>query len=783
MKQLYVFICLVLMVTFKGFTQNFTGFLNGTQNTSTGKIVINLNNLNTDFLLVSYLASGLGSNDIGFDRGKITSQRLVQFKRFGNTIALIEKNTAFRAISNNVQEVKAVEDAFAFAILFSTPIVAENGGVVSIEINSLLTDDLSDIAGQLKEQKQGNYKLDKTKSLIVPEALLAFPKNNEFESWLTFTGEAQGDYLKSVAVNKDIISLRQHISFVALPDSGFNQRAYHPYSGFFTGSYADYATPIHEPLTKRFIYKHRLQKKDPTAKKSEPINPIVYYVDNGCPEPIKSALIEGAQWWNQAFENAGFINAFIVKELPLDAHPLDVRYNTIQWVHRSTRGWSYGASITDPRTGEIIKGHVSLGSLRVRQDYLLAQGLLAPFKTNNTNNTEMLQMALARLRQLSAHEVGHTLGLAHNFAASTNNRASVMDYPHPLVERGGNILNLKNAYATGIADWDKHAIAYGYTQFENNEATELQKIITDVKRKGLRFISDPDARPFGSASADGHLWDNGTNPIAELKRVLDYRERAINQFGINNITDGTPFSELEKVFVPLYYAHRFQTEATAKLVGGFNFDYAVKGTDRKPTFENIPLDKQQEAIAEIMQTISPNILTVPNNIKALLVPNAYGYNFNRESFKNETGYGFDQFAAATSAIDHAYTLLLHEQRLARINNQGLMQLQDYFNLLLSHTQIQNTLTDAPLKIAIIKQRNLVYRLIGLAKDFKKPFTAAAANAALQNVFTKNYDAETNALVKEHYAFLKLLATRFTANEPIDLPAPLPLPPGEPIGDF
>ena len=277
-------------------------------------------------------------------------------------------------------------------------------------------------------------------------------------------------------------------------------------------SYADYATPIQDPLVKRFIIRHRLRKKDPTAPLSDPVQPIVYYVDRGAPEPIRSALIEGASWWSQAFVAAGYKNAFQVKELPEGVDPMDVRYNVIEWVHRSTRGWSYGTSIIDPRTGEIIKGHVSLGSLRVRQDFLIAQGLVEAYANGATPDPRLLELSLARLRQLAAHEVGHTLGLQHNFAASTQNRASVMDYPPPLVsiDSKGNI-DLSQAYATGIGAWDKRTILYGYREFPNgtDEAAGLASILQENIAQGLRYLTDADARPPGSANPFAHLWDSG----------------------------------------------------------------------------------------------------------------------------------------------------------------------------------------------------------------------------------------------------------------------------------
>ncbi|MFY8045678.1 MAG: zinc-dependent metalloprotease, partial [Chitinophagaceae bacterium] len=357
-----------------------------------------------------------------------------------------------------------------------------------------------------------------------------------------------------------------------------------PRSSYIPVSFFDYSTPVTEHIEKFFIRRHRLVKKDPSAARSEAVNPIVYYLDNGTPEPIRSALLEGASWWNQAFEAAGFINAFQVKVLPDTCDPMDIRYNVINWVHRSTRGWSYGGGVTDPRTGEIIKGQVTLGSLRVRQDYLIAQGLLAPFENGIPADNKMLRMALDRLKQLSAHEVGHTLGLMHNYASSVNNRASVMDYPHPWVrlDASGNI-DLSNAYDMKIGEWDKVSISWGYREFPSgtDERVALDRMLDDAYGKGLQFISDQDARAAGGLHPTAHLWDNGKDAVAELQEMSKIREKALKQFGTNSLRAGYPMAMLEDVLVPIYFYHRYQTEAVCKLVGGMDYTYALNGKVNK----------------------------------------------------------------------------------------------------------------------------------------------------------------------------------------------------------
>ncbi|MCR9229276.1 MAG: DUF5117 domain-containing protein, partial [Flavobacteriaceae bacterium] len=415
--------------------QKFNGYFNFFYDDSSDKIYLQVDDLEKEFLYVYALSSGIGSNDIGLDRGQLGNEQVVFFRKAGKKLLLVQPNLEYRAITDNELERKSVEQAFAKSILEGFEIVEESKGSYLIDFTDFLMRDAHGVTNRLKRAKQGSYSLDKSKSAWAFDRTKAFPKNIEFDVTLTFKGEPQGAWIRSVAPNASLVTVAQHHSLIELPDDNFEKRDFDPRSGGYPFSYYDYATPVEEPLIKRSTRRHRLEKKDPNAEVSEAVEPIIYYLDNGTPEPVRSALLDGGKWWNQAFEAAGYKNAFQMKMLPDDADPLDVRYNVVQWVHRSTRGWSYGASVVDPRTGEILKGHVSLGSLRIRQDFIIAQALMnQPFAERDDNYGGMLKLALARIRQLSAHEIGHTLGFTHNFAASTNNRASVMDYPHPQFE-------------------------------------------------------------------------------------------------------------------------------------------------------------------------------------------------------------------------------------------------------------------------------------------------------------------------------------------------------------
>ncbi|GAB3818289.1 hypothetical protein GCM10028895_15350 [Pontibacter rugosus] len=518
------------------------------------------------------------------------------------------------------------------------------------------------------------------------------------------------------------------------------------------------------------------------------MEPIVYYVDNGAPEPIRTALVEGGRWWNQAFEAAGYKDAFRVEVLPDSADPMDVRYNVIQWVHRSTRGWSYGASVTDPRTGEIIKGHVSLGSLRVRQDYMIAEGLLAPYENGKSVDPKMMDMALARIRQLSAHELGHTLGIMHNYAA--NNNASVMDYPHPQVklDRTGKI-DLSNAYGTSIGAWDKVAVAYGYQDFPKgtNEQKALDEILAKGRADGLLFISDRDARSPGGAHPTAHLWDNGANATTELLNVLRIREKALENFSENNIKPGTAMSTLEDVLVPIYNYHRYQTEAVAKLIGGVNYTYAVRG-DKQLVTEVVDKREQQKALDAMLKTISPEVLTLPEHIITNIPPRAPGLRSSRELFEKRTGLTFDPLAAAEASADFTLSFLLHPERASRLVELGArgnsLSLQDVVKQLIENTWKGRHQEGLQEIVQLQTEQLVLTHLQALAHNESASYQArAVATAALKDL--KGFIESKQRSIKQdaYQAHLALAMERLSRpfSEEVKPSRPLDLPPGSPIG--
>jgi hypothetical protein len=558
------------------------GFLPLYWDATNGALLIEISRLGEEILYQVSLPAGLGSNPVGLDRGQLGGTHIVRFERVGPRILMVQPNYRYRALSGDRIEQMAVEDSFAQSVLWGFDLVAEQEGRVLVDATSFVLRDAHGVARSLQLAGSGNYTLDVSRSALHLQRTKAFPRNSEIEAILTFTSDRpEGRLVRDVAPTAEAVTVRQHLSFVELPREGYRPRAFDPRVGVYGVSFYDFSSPISEPIETRWIARHRLEKKDPSEAVSEPVEPIVYYLDPGTPEPVRSALLEGAAWWDEAFEAAGFRNAFEVRLLPEDADPMDVRYNLISWVHRSTRGWSYGGGVLDPRTGEILKGNVTLGSLRVRQDILLAKGLLPLFDDPEVVPSfdylaaldpavSPTAMALARIRQLSAHEVGHTIGLSHNFAASTYGRASVMDYPAPMVQIRDGRLDLSDAYASGIGEYDKLAVRYAYSEFPEgtDEPAALEQIIREGIEAGMLYLTDKDARPEGASHPLANLWDNGDDPIEMLRHQMKVREIGLANFGLRNIPRGQPVSLLETVLMPLYLHQRYQVEAAVKSVGG-----------------------------------------------------------------------------------------------------------------------------------------------------------------------------------------------------------------------
>ena len=770
------------------------GFLNFYWDENKGKVYLEINNLNQEMIYVNYLSAGVGSNDLGLDRGQIGGTRIIKFIKMGPKILMVQPNYKYRAVSNNKEEIKSVEDAFAKSTLWGFNIIANENYKYLIDVSDFVIRDSHRVSERLTQRKQGSFKVDNGASSFDNSNSKNFPLNSELEAFLTFKGVAKGSWLRSVSPDDESFSVRTRHSFVKLPDEGFSSRKFDPRAGYGAMTFYDYASPIENDLHVKYIRRHRLIKKYPNQEISEAVDPIIYYLDRGVPEPVKSALIEGASWWNEAFETAGFKNAFQIKVLPEGADMLDVRYNVIQWVHRSTRGWSYGSSVVDPRTGEIIKGHVSLGSLRVRQDYLIAEGLLRPYAGENDNDL-MKEMAIKRLRQLSAHEVGHTIGLSHNFISSARDRKSVMDYPHPLIIFSDNKIDLSKAYDHGIGDWDKLAINWGYRQFESNEKDQLNKILQDGYKEDIYFISDQDSRPLGSAHPRSHLWDNGFDAADELNKMLTIRRHILDNFLDNAIKLGEPMSSIEEVLVPMYLLHRYQIEAAAKVIGGLEYNYALKGDGQLVT-KMLTRDHQTKALKSLLNSIHPKNLSLPEKLIKLIPPRAFGYPRTRETFKSRTGLTFDYLAAAETATNLTLKMLFNPERASRllILKARDLNTQPGFTYVMSEIINETILKERTDKNDNLNFSNVELEISKMVNHsvLNHLFMLANSKKTHQEVNARTYYAIKNIkrVLEEkdpedyHYHYLSDKIEKFLSGKiDIQFPEELKPPDGSPIGSY
>jgi hypothetical protein len=746
------------------------------------------------YLYVEGLVTGLGSNDVGLDRGQIGPAKLVGLRRVGGRVLVEEVNLDYRAVSSDLHERRAVRQSFARSVLWGGEIVAEDGdGRVLVDFTTFILRDAHGSSKRLERAEQGSFSLDTSRSAVEMDACLVFPENVELEALLTFHGEKPGPFVRDTAPAPQWVTLVQHHSFLRLPDDGYRPRKYDPRAGSNSISFADYSAPLDQPIEKRWIVRHRLQKTNPEASRSTVVEPIIYYVDRGVPEPVRSALIEGAGWWADAFEAAGFIDAYRVELLPEEAHSLDARFNVIQWVHRATRGWSYGGGIVDPRTGEMIKGHVSLGSLRVRQDRLLFQGLAGADDLGTGAADDPVEIALARIRQLSAHEVGHTLGMAHNFAASTYGRESVMDYPAPLVTIDDHgELDFSEAYGVGVGEWDKHAIRWAYAQFPPgaSESAELETIVRDALNRGLFILSDADARPAGAAHPLANLWDNGSDPVEALADTLAVRRIALDRFGESAVPEGTPLAELEEVLVPLYLHHRYQLQAAVKVIGGLDYTYALRGDGQDPT-AFIPAARQLRALEVVLSVLDPATLDLPESVLAQIPPRPPEFERTRELFQGRTDPVLDPLGAAATAADMVVTALLQPERAARLvdfHRRDVMQ--PGFEVILEGLIDRVFDSSAPIsrrheEIWRVVQTVTVDGMIELSSNpAAAPEVRARVDAALNSVgshLVASVDVDSDD--SSHRAALAALISRYQgrslAPEPLAIDAPSP-PPGDPI---
>ncbi|MCA9138102.1 MAG: zinc-dependent metalloprotease [Planctomycetales bacterium] len=673
------------------------GFFDVYWDDDSGQVLLKIDRWGDEFLMLDALASGLGSNPVGLDRGQLGLERLCTWKRVGRRVFLEQRNTRFRADGAPAAEQRAVQDSFASSILWGGLIVAadSNSAAVLVDVTGLVVADRHEVIRTLKSTDQGNYSLRADRSGVLPDRIKAFPDNIELEAALTFAADEPGKQVESVAATGEAFTIRQRVSLIRLPNQNYAVRDFHPRVGSFSVDYADYAAPLDRSMHRRMMTRHRLSESEP----------IVYYVDPAAPEPIRTALVEGASWWAQAFADAGFPNGFEVRVAPPNMDPLDVRYNYIQWVHRQTRGWSYGASVVDPRTGEIIKGHVSLGSLRVRQDRLLIDNLtrstsnsstsravephrctcavsnanfgldamLATYLGDGDSGTEQSSsVALARIRQLSAHEVGHTLGLAHNFAASTyGDRASVMDYPAPrILVTNDNQLDFSEAYGVGVGDWDRFCIRAMYGPLGEKPTERMNELVAESIDKGWIYLSDADARPASASDPRGNLWDDGSDPIDSLGNAIEVRKLGLSKFDDSVLLPGETSGDLVRYFAPLYFHHRYQVDAVVKFIGGVKYSHSLGGNVDAESVD-VLASEQKRAVRMLLNTLEPSVLAVDPSLARKLVPaDASASAWSIEMPDGRTSPVFDPLSIVETAAEITLSGILNPQRLGRLAVQS-----------------------------------------------------------------------------------------------------------------
>lgn len=770
-----------------------TGLLPTFIDRKTGHILISLpaaarDGVSAKFVYQVYLRASLGSTPVEMDRNQPGPTEILVFRRVGQKVYAEYENTDFIADGGSPEEHGAVTDSFAKSTVWAADIKAEGpDGAMLVDITGFLTRDAYGVAETLRRTKQGSFKLDADLSHPDLDATLSFPENLEFEATQTFTADEPGDEVRGIAPDPHSINITTHHSLIKLPESGFEPRLADPHFSTIDKLVTNYAAPLASPLAYRLAPRFRLEKLDPAAARSRVKKPIVFYVDRAAPEPVRSALIEGAGWWAEAFDKAGYIDAFQVKLLPEGVSPLDARYNVINWVHRQTRGWSYGEGIVDPRTGEILKGTVLLGSQRVRQDRMIYEGLLGAENTGRGGPNDPTEIALSRLRQLSVHETGHALGFDHNFAGSTIGRASVDDYPPPRVLIKDGALDLSDAYAKGVGAWDLFVVNWLYSEAppDVDQKAALARIVSDGFASGLKYVSDNDARPLGSANPAGSLWDDGPDAVEGLRHTLDVRRIALANFGSHNLPLGAPMSDLKRVIVPMYLFHRYEVDAAAKLIGGVDSTYAANG-DGHERADAVSGDRQRAALGELLKTVEPAALDLPELlIQALNSGHSDSRDpqFETEVFGDDATPVFDLPAAADVAADLTFSAILEPSRLNRVADQGSRLAGGLTTHALLGETVDAVFAEQPgvPHAAEIRRRVQMRLVLDLQRAAEDKRTSPTVRAEITNALNGLQDRLKAAKTADK-AFDRQLALDIEHPRPMAAPETLKTPPGMPIGE-
>jgi hypothetical protein len=742
------------------------------------------------FIYLTALETGLGSAPIGLDHAQTSGSRLLVFRRIGRKIVAEIENPRFRATGASADVQEGVRRSFATSTIWMGDVAAEQpDGRLLVDISSFLTRDDTNIVSALKQGGGGEFKLVPELSVADTNFVKVFPDNIELEGRLTFISAQPSAEVSNIAPSEGNLSFTVRHSLVRLPPPGYEPRRFDPRAGTFGTQVVDFAQPLGQPIVYELANRFRLEKTDPNAARSTVKKPIIFYIDRAAPEPIRAALREGVSWWARAFDAAGYVDAFRAEILPEGADPLDVRYNMVNWVNRATRGWSYGQAISDPRTGEIIKGSVLLGSLRVRQDMIIYQALVGASRTGTGGPNDPVQVALARIRQLGAHEVGHALGFAHNFAASTQGRFSVMDYPAPRIGLVAGMPDLSDAYGVGVGRWDDFLVDWLYGA--GNDAEGLARMNAALAQ-GLRFVADDDARPANAAHPQGSLWDDAADPAAELDRMMKVRAAAIARFGPEALAPGAPLADLRRAFVPIWLLHRYQVEAAAKLLGGVDFAYSVRGGGRED-MRPVPPAAQRHALDALLATLTPAALTVPPALVPRLSAGWSGDADRQEQieiFPTAGGPVFDPLAATELGAAATLTDLLAPERLNRLEIQNQAGPQspatgEVLDRLLAQALAFQGLDAAE---AAVQRRIATTVMLALARVQRDPALSPTLALALSDRLSRlgtqlSHSVGTSMQADWSRGLGRLLGDREALDKAIADPHRLPhIPPGMPIGE-
>jgi hypothetical protein len=763
------------------------GFIPVYLNDRTGAVWLELPADSTRLLFMTTLATGLGSNALGLDRGSGGGVRVARFDKSGERVLVTFENTRYRS-SGGVDNQRTVAEGFASSTVAALPLLAEEGGRLLVDATDFVLRDWNDIAGTLTRSRQGSYAVARDRSRPYKPYTKAFADNTEIDIALTLAANGEpGGALGRFVPDARALNFRQHLTLLRLPDAAFRPREADPRVGYFGVSFYDYATPLQGQLEKTWASRHRLERVNPNDPKSPIKNPIVYYVDRGIPEPLRTATLQGVAFWTEAFDRAGLKGAFKVELLPEGIDPMDARYNVVQWVNRNERGWSVGGALTDPRTGEMLKGMARMDSHRNRTDY----NIYAAFMGADAAAADTA-FVLARIRQVSAHEVGHTLGLGHNYIASTYERGSVMDYPAPRIRVKNGAIDISAAYDRGPGLYDVWAIHWGYGIFPAaSEADSLKAIVADGLKKGYLYLSDGDARPENAADPRTNLWDDAATAGEFLAHQMEARRIAMQRFGLRTIRTGEPLEILQDRFPLLYFFHRFAINGVTKTLGGLEYANPLKGDGQQAT-RIISAARQREAMQQLVTALAPEELAIPDTVLTLFAPRLDA-NSNVELPGSRTYPAFDELGAARTLAGMIVDGALQRERAARMV-QYSARVKDGYSLQEAIGALVKGTWDAPapatgklIALQRVTQRTVADRLVTLAAD-KEAAPAVRAIVEfelirLREAASAHAAAAANDGAKAHWLAIAQLITRY--QEKGEVPASTPAlrpPPGDPFGD-